>query len=73
VSRRKRKKREHDALEAYRGVRRPMPPPERVIPDEREKLRRQEAEREILLEPEIDGESIEEPDAEPRDGREGSP
>ncbi len=48
VSARRRRKERHGLLEAYRAVRKPMPPPERVIPDEREKLREREAEEEIL-------------------------
>jgi hypothetical protein len=35
-----------DPLAAYRRIRRPMPPPEKVIPDERRKLEAQEAQRE---------------------------
>jgi hypothetical protein len=35
-----------DPLEAYKKIRKPMPPPERVEPDKRRKLAEQEAERE---------------------------
>jgi len=35
-----------DPLDAYRRIRKPMPPPERIIPDKRQKLVDQEAERE---------------------------
>jgi hypothetical protein len=47
-TRRKRrsKRSETDPLAAYRRIRRPMPPPEKVIPDERRKLEAQEAQRE---------------------------
>ena len=37
----------NDWLSAYRRVRKPMPPPERVIPDKRRKVEAQEAEREL--------------------------
>ncbi|HEY3210308.1 MAG TPA: hypothetical protein VGL18_11050 [Actinomycetota bacterium] len=35
-----------DPLEPYRKIRKPMPPPERVMPDKRRELTEQEAERE---------------------------
>ncbi|HEX9410161.1 MAG TPA: hypothetical protein VF986_00465 [Actinomycetota bacterium] len=35
-----------DPLEAYRRIRKPMPPPERVIPDKRKKMTERDAERE---------------------------
>jgi hypothetical protein len=41
VPRRGKRRKPTDPLEAYRRIRKPMPPPERVIPDKR----REEAER----------------------------
>jgi len=41
-----RKRRRDDELEPYRKVRKPVPPPGRVIPDRRRKIREDEAERE---------------------------
>jgi len=35
-----------DPLEAYRRIRKPMPPPERVIPDKRKKMTDKDAKRE---------------------------
>jgi len=35
-----------DPLEAYRRIRKPMPPPERVEPDKRRKVAEREADRE---------------------------
>jgi hypothetical protein len=35
-----------DPLEAYKRIRKPMPPPERVHPDKRRAIREREAERE---------------------------
>ena len=32
-------------MEAYRRIRKPMPPPERVMPDKRRKMAEREAER----------------------------
>ena len=47
-SRGKRKRaEERDPLEAYRKIRKPMPPPEKVIPDKRRKAKEVEAEREL--------------------------
>jgi hypothetical protein len=45
--RRKRAKGTPDPLEAYRRIRKPMPPPEKVIGDKRRDLEEQEARREI--------------------------
>lgn len=45
--RKKKGRREPDPLEAYRRVRKPMPPPEKVIEDKRRELEEQEARREI--------------------------
>jgi hypothetical protein len=45
-STRRKKPPSDDPLEAYRRVRKPMPPPERVIPDKRRKIAEREAERE---------------------------
>ena len=42
------RKRPEKPLDPYRRVRKPVPPPERVIPDRRSKLREDEAERERL-------------------------
>ncbi|MGA9162591.1 MAG: hypothetical protein WB297_17245 [Actinomycetota bacterium] len=47
VSRRKRSKRDADPLAAYRRIRKPMPPPEKVVPDRRRELEGEEARREI--------------------------
>ena len=44
---RKRAPREADPLAAYRRIRKPMPPPEKVIADKRRKLEEEDAEREI--------------------------
>ena len=41
-----RKRRRDDQLDAYRKLRKPVPPPGRVIPDRRRKIREEEAERE---------------------------
>ena len=35
-----------DPLEPYRRIRKPMPPPEQVIPDKRRKVAEREADRE---------------------------
>jgi hypothetical protein len=43
---RKKRSRPDDPLEAYRRLRKPMPPPERVIPDKRRKAAEKEARRE---------------------------
>ena len=48
-----------DPLEAYRRIRKPMPPPERVIPDRRRK------EEERLAEREADREALEDAEPEP--------
>jgi hypothetical protein len=40
-------KRDEDPLAAYRRIRKPMPPPEKVIGDRRRKLDEEEARREI--------------------------
>jgi hypothetical protein len=42
---RKKPKPRTDPLEAYRRIRKPMPPPERVIPDKRRKTQEREARR----------------------------
>jgi hypothetical protein len=47
VSKRKRSKRHDDPLAAYRLIRKPMPPPERIVPDKRRELEDEEARREI--------------------------
>jgi hypothetical protein len=47
VAERKRKRsNKDDPLEVYRRIRKPMPPPEKVIPDRRRELEENEAERE---------------------------
>lgn len=46
-SKRKRGKREGDPLAAYRRIRKPMPPPEKVVADKRRVLEDEEARREI--------------------------
>jgi hypothetical protein len=43
----KRTKRDADPLAAYRRIRKPMPPPERIVPDKRRELEDEEARREI--------------------------
>lgn len=47
TSERERAKREADSLGVYRRIRTPMPPPERVVPDERRELEEDGARREI--------------------------
>jgi hypothetical protein len=47
AGRKKRSKRRDDPLEAYRRIRKPMPPPEQVIRDRRRELEAEEARREI--------------------------
>jgi hypothetical protein len=51
VGRKKRARRETDPLAAYRRIRKPMPPPEKVLADERRKLEEKDAERQIREEP----------------------
>jgi hypothetical protein len=52
VAARKKKPRQgSDPLEAYRRIRKPMPPPERVIPDKRRKTKERAIRRD--LDPEI--------------------
>jgi hypothetical protein len=43
----KRTKRDADPLAPYRRIRKPMPPPERIVPDKRRELEDEEARREI--------------------------
>ena len=43
----KRHKRAEDPLEVYKRIRKPMPPPEKVIEDKRDKLEEEQARREI--------------------------
>jgi hypothetical protein len=43
----KRTKRDADPLAVYRRIRKPMPPPERMVPDKRRELEDEEARREI--------------------------
>jgi hypothetical protein len=45
--RRKRPDKEGDPLAAYRRIRKPMPPPEKVIRDRRKELDEEEARREM--------------------------
>ncbi|MDP8955970.1 MAG: hypothetical protein M3N24_03305 [Actinomycetota bacterium] len=42
----KRRRGPADPLEAYRRIRKPMPPPERIMPDKRRKAAERQAERE---------------------------
>jgi hypothetical protein len=51
VGRKKRARKETDPLAAYRRIRKPMPPPEKVRADERRKLEEEDAERQIREEP----------------------
>jgi hypothetical protein len=44
--RKRRRKETDDPLAPYRRIRKPMPPPERVLPDKRRKAEEREAERE---------------------------
>lgn len=46
-TRRERRARSADPLAAYRRIRKPMPPPEKVIADKRRKLQEEQAEREV--------------------------
>jgi hypothetical protein len=45
--RKKHRDKDEDPLAAYRRIRKPMPPPEKVIDDKRRKLDADEARREI--------------------------
>jgi hypothetical protein len=47
MPKRKKKKPADDPLEAYKRIRKPMPPPERVDHDRRKKMLDDEAEREM--------------------------
>ena len=47
ASKLKRSKREADLLAAYRRIRKPMPPPERIVPDKQRELEDEEARRQI--------------------------
>ena len=47
ASKRKRAKREADPLAVYRRIRKPMPPPERIVPDKRRELDEEEARRQV--------------------------
>jgi hypothetical protein len=47
TARKKRGKLEPDRLEAYRRIRKPMPPPQKVVPDHRRELEDEQARREI--------------------------
>jgi hypothetical protein len=51
VSRKKRAKKQADPLAAYRRIRKPMPPAEKVLADERRKLEEEDAERQIREQP----------------------
>jgi len=48
----RRRRRANDPLEPYRRIRKPMPPPDRVIPDRRRRDEERRAERETRGEPE---------------------
>jgi hypothetical protein len=41
-----------DPIEVYRRIRKPMPPPERIIPDKRREVQEREVEREAAREAE---------------------
>jgi hypothetical protein len=47
VTRKPKRSKTKDPLAAYRRIRKPMPPPEKVIQDERRKLDEETAEREM--------------------------
>jgi hypothetical protein len=47
ASRKKKRSREEDPLATYRRIRKPMPPPEKVIPDRRRELEDERARKEI--------------------------
>jgi hypothetical protein len=47
ASRKKKRSREEDPLATYRRIRKPMPPPEKVIRDRRRELEDEQARREI--------------------------
>ena len=47
AERKKRSKRGDDPLAAYRRIRKPIPPPQKVVPDRRRELDEEEARREI--------------------------
>jgi hypothetical protein len=51
----KRRRGRADPLEVYRRIRKPMPPPERIIPDKRRKAEERQAEREAREERGGDG------------------
>ena len=45
--RKKKRSREEDPLATYRRIRKPMPPPEKVIRDRRRELEQEQAQKEI--------------------------
>jgi hypothetical protein len=45
--RRKTPKRTIDPLDAYRRIRKPMPPPQKVVPDRRRELEEEQAQRDV--------------------------
>jgi hypothetical protein len=47
TSRRKKREQERDPLEAYRRIRKPMPPPQKVVPDRRRELEEEQAQRDV--------------------------
>ena len=47
ASRKKKRSREEDPLATYRRIRKPMPPPEKVIRDRRRELDEEQARKEI--------------------------
>jgi hypothetical protein len=47
AQRKKRAARARDPLAAYRRIRKPVPPPEKVIPDRRRELEAEEARRQM--------------------------
>ena len=47
ASRKKKRSREEDPLATYRRIRKPMPPPEKIIRDRRRELEQEQARQEI--------------------------
>ena len=47
MSPRKKRGKVTDPLEAYRRIRKPMPPPEKVIPDKRRELEEEQARKDV--------------------------
>lgn len=62
VSRRKRRARESDPLAAYRKIRKPMPPPEKVLRDRRRELDDEQARKEMDVPAEGEDAKLREPE-----------